>query len=182
MSEVLTEILKADPSFDKDSFLKLCEKDIIPNVLEVSWTENNPCRPKCSLSMYSWMYYVITGVICHWCRRWSEGSWRCWRTGVTRRYDIPHSLTHSFQTHTQALTLCLILVCCCVDVQSAGSPHTASKSPGSSVPLKNPGHWQYWRKLLDTYTNNKIKRSDIIKTFSVAGNLVKITKKKVRCS
>lgn len=35
MSEVLTEILKADPSFDKDSFLKLCERDIIPNILEV---------------------------------------------------------------------------------------------------------------------------------------------------
>uniref|UniRef100_A0A3Q3XBZ4 Mitochondrial import inner membrane translocase subunit TIM44 n=1 Tax=Mola mola TaxID=94237 RepID=A0A3Q3XBZ4_MOLML len=34
MSEVLTEILKADPSFDKDSFLKLCERDIIPNILE----------------------------------------------------------------------------------------------------------------------------------------------------
>lgn len=35
MSEVLTEILKVDPSFDKDSFLKLCERDIIPNILEV---------------------------------------------------------------------------------------------------------------------------------------------------
>lgn len=35
MSEVLTEILKVDPSFDKDSFLKLCESDIIPNILEV---------------------------------------------------------------------------------------------------------------------------------------------------
>ncbi|XP_024129149.1 mitochondrial import inner membrane translocase subunit TIM44 [Oryzias melastigma] len=34
MSEVLTEILKADPSFDKDSFLKQCKKDIIPNILE----------------------------------------------------------------------------------------------------------------------------------------------------
>ncbi|KAK2822225.1 hypothetical protein Q5P01_022290 [Channa striata] len=34
MSEVLTEILKADPKFDKDSFLKQCEKDIIPNILE----------------------------------------------------------------------------------------------------------------------------------------------------
>ncbi|KAK2835500.1 hypothetical protein Q5P01_015984 [Channa striata] len=34
MSEVLTEILKVDPSFDKDSFLKQCERDIIPNVLE----------------------------------------------------------------------------------------------------------------------------------------------------
>ncbi|KAJ1084808.1 hypothetical protein NDU88_004954 [Pleurodeles waltl] len=34
MSEVLTEILKADPSFDKDTFLKQCERDIIPNILE----------------------------------------------------------------------------------------------------------------------------------------------------
>lgn len=35
MSEVLTEILRADPSFDKDSFLRQCERDIIPNILEV---------------------------------------------------------------------------------------------------------------------------------------------------
>lgn len=34
MSEVLTEIVKVDPSFDKDAFLKMCEKDIIPNILE----------------------------------------------------------------------------------------------------------------------------------------------------
>ncbi|KAK3561970.1 hypothetical protein QTP86_019094, partial [Hemibagrus guttatus] len=34
MSEVLTEILKVDPNFDKDSFLNQCEKDIIPNILE----------------------------------------------------------------------------------------------------------------------------------------------------
>ncbi|XP_053738799.1 mitochondrial import inner membrane translocase subunit TIM44 [Synchiropus splendidus] len=34
MSEVLTEILKVDPSFDKDAFLKQCENDIIPNILE----------------------------------------------------------------------------------------------------------------------------------------------------
>lgn len=34
MSEVLTEILKVDPSFDKDAFLKQCERDIIPNILE----------------------------------------------------------------------------------------------------------------------------------------------------
>ncbi|KAI1882842.1 hypothetical protein AGOR_G00239070 [Albula goreensis] len=34
ISEVLTEILRADPNFDKDSFLKQCEHDIIPNVLE----------------------------------------------------------------------------------------------------------------------------------------------------
>lgn len=34
LSEVLTEIVKADPTFDKDTFLKQCEKDIIPNILE----------------------------------------------------------------------------------------------------------------------------------------------------
>ncbi|MBN3274048.1 TIM44 translocase, partial [Polyodon spathula] len=34
MSEVLTEILKVDPTFDKDVFLKQCEQDIIPNILE----------------------------------------------------------------------------------------------------------------------------------------------------
>ncbi|XP_064424546.1 mitochondrial import inner membrane translocase subunit TIM44 isoform X2 [Latimeria chalumnae] len=34
MSEVLTEILKVDPTFDKDQFLKQCERDIIPNILE----------------------------------------------------------------------------------------------------------------------------------------------------
>ncbi|XP_028297774.1 mitochondrial import inner membrane translocase subunit TIM44-like [Gouania willdenowi] len=34
MSEVLTEIVKKDPHFDKHLFLKKCEKDIIPNILE----------------------------------------------------------------------------------------------------------------------------------------------------
>ncbi|PIK43701.1 putative mitochondrial import inner membrane translocase subunit TIM44 [Apostichopus japonicus] len=34
MSEVLTEILKIDPSFNKESFLKMCEHEIIPNILE----------------------------------------------------------------------------------------------------------------------------------------------------
>ncbi|XP_070788033.1 mitochondrial import inner membrane translocase subunit TIM44 isoform X1 [Pituophis catenifer annectens] len=34
MSEVLTEILRVDPNFDKDQFLKQCQADIIPNVLE----------------------------------------------------------------------------------------------------------------------------------------------------
>lgn len=40
MSEVLTEIVKADPTFDKDSFLKQCERDIIPNILEVNIKES----------------------------------------------------------------------------------------------------------------------------------------------
>ncbi|KAL1131944.1 hypothetical protein AAG570_011555 [Ranatra chinensis] len=34
LSETLTEICKLDPSFDKGEFLKECEKDIIPNILE----------------------------------------------------------------------------------------------------------------------------------------------------
>lgn len=34
LSEVLTEICKMDPDFDKNEFLRMCETDIIPNVLE----------------------------------------------------------------------------------------------------------------------------------------------------
>ncbi|XP_050401166.1 mitochondrial import inner membrane translocase subunit TIM44 [Patella vulgata] len=34
MSEVLTEICKIDPSFEKERFVRMCEKEIIPNVLE----------------------------------------------------------------------------------------------------------------------------------------------------
>lgn len=36
MSEVLTEIVKADPTFDKEKFLEDVHNEIIPNVLEVS--------------------------------------------------------------------------------------------------------------------------------------------------
>lgn len=35
MSDVLTEICKVEPTFEKEVFLKMCEKEIIPNVLEV---------------------------------------------------------------------------------------------------------------------------------------------------
>ncbi|XP_043235010.1 mitochondrial import inner membrane translocase subunit TIM44-like isoform X2 [Amphibalanus amphitrite] len=34
LSEVLTEICKMDPTFEKDAFLRDCEHDIIPNILE----------------------------------------------------------------------------------------------------------------------------------------------------
>jgi len=34
MSEALTEIIQLDPSFDKEKFLRDCEQDIIPNILE----------------------------------------------------------------------------------------------------------------------------------------------------
>ena len=36
MSEVLTEIVKADPTFDKETFIKEVQFEIIPNILEVS--------------------------------------------------------------------------------------------------------------------------------------------------
>ena len=35
MSEVLTEICKCDPNFDKENFIRMCEREIIPNILEV---------------------------------------------------------------------------------------------------------------------------------------------------
>lgn len=34
VSEVLTEIAKVDPSFDKHEWLRFCEKEVIPNILE----------------------------------------------------------------------------------------------------------------------------------------------------
>jgi len=34
LSETLTEIVKMDPTFEKEQFLKECETDIIPNILE----------------------------------------------------------------------------------------------------------------------------------------------------
>ena len=34
LSATLTEIVKIDPTFEREAFLKECETDIIPNVLE----------------------------------------------------------------------------------------------------------------------------------------------------
>lgn len=42
MSEVLTEILRVDPGFDKERFLQQCENDIIPNILEVGAQPRRP--------------------------------------------------------------------------------------------------------------------------------------------
>jgi len=36
MSEVLTEVVRMDPTFDKEDFIKLCRFDVIPNILEVN--------------------------------------------------------------------------------------------------------------------------------------------------
>jgi len=34
LSEALTEINQLDPTFDKEKFLRECEQEIIPNILE----------------------------------------------------------------------------------------------------------------------------------------------------
>jgi import inner membrane translocase subunit TIM44 len=34
LSETLTEILQLDPQFEKEAFLRECEQEIIPNILE----------------------------------------------------------------------------------------------------------------------------------------------------
>lgn len=35
MSEVLTEVCKMDPDFEPDKFVRWCQYDVIPNLLEV---------------------------------------------------------------------------------------------------------------------------------------------------
>lgn len=126
MSEVLTEILKVDPSFDKDTFLKLCEKDIIPNILEVCGSSLAPACICCKcLFIFAtrqwrdlflqaqsvWLFYCCNRLLLRACvcvslrRQWSKGSWRCWRTGAMKRYI--HPFTHwcsaftddTFHTH-----------------------------------------------------------------------------------
>uniref|UniRef100_A0A8C5AK25 Mitochondrial import inner membrane translocase subunit TIM44 n=1 Tax=Gadus morhua TaxID=8049 RepID=A0A8C5AK25_GADMO len=60
MSEVLTEILKIDPAFDKDSFLRQCERDIIPNILEAMIRgELEVLRDWCYEATYSQLAHPI---------------------------------------------------------------------------------------------------------------------------
>ena len=42
-AKTMAEISRIDPQFNKDSFLKECEFEIIPSVLEVSYSEHCPC-------------------------------------------------------------------------------------------------------------------------------------------
>ncbi len=39
MAQTLAEITKIDRNFNKDNFIKECEREIIPTVLEVSFIE-----------------------------------------------------------------------------------------------------------------------------------------------
>ncbi|XP_066513151.1 mitochondrial import inner membrane translocase subunit TIM44-like isoform X1 [Hoplias malabaricus] len=64
MSEVLTEILKADPNFDKDSFLRQCERDIIPNILEaIMRGELDVLKDWCYEATYSQLAHPIKQAI-----------------------------------------------------------------------------------------------------------------------
>ncbi|XP_060039977.1 mitochondrial import inner membrane translocase subunit TIM44 isoform X2 [Erinaceus europaeus] len=60
MSEVLTEILRVDPAFDKDRFLRQCENDIIPNILEAMICgELDILRDWCYEATYSQLAHPI---------------------------------------------------------------------------------------------------------------------------
>ncbi|XP_038628592.1 mitochondrial import inner membrane translocase subunit TIM44 [Tachyglossus aculeatus] len=60
MSEVLTEILKVDPAFDKDHFLRQCKDDIIPNILEAMIAgELDILRDWCYEATYSQLAHPI---------------------------------------------------------------------------------------------------------------------------
>ncbi|KAL7851163.1 hypothetical protein AOLI_G00215190 [Acnodon oligacanthus] len=64
MSEVLTEILRADPNFDKDSFLRQCENDIIPNILEaIMRGELEVLKDWCYEATYSQLAHPIKQAI-----------------------------------------------------------------------------------------------------------------------
>ncbi|XP_014742634.1 PREDICTED: mitochondrial import inner membrane translocase subunit TIM44 [Sturnus vulgaris] len=74
MSEVLTEILRVDPSFDKDRFLKQCERDIIPNVLEALSSDRCPDPPRMGGPALAGMSPAVSigtgtsefpGIVCH---------------------------------------------------------------------------------------------------------------------
>jgi len=56
MSETLTEIMQLDPTFDKDRFLKECEQDIIPNILE------SICRSELEV-LEDWCYEAAYAVM-----------------------------------------------------------------------------------------------------------------------
>ncbi|GAB5567644.1 mitochondrial import inner membrane translocase subunit TIM44 [Prionailurus iriomotensis] len=75
MSEVLTEILRVDPAFDKERFLQQCESDIIPNVLEplgcsAPATTPHPPAPKAMISgeleiLKDWCYEATYSQLAH---------------------------------------------------------------------------------------------------------------------
>ncbi|XP_072525365.1 mitochondrial import inner membrane translocase subunit TIM44-like [Salminus brasiliensis] len=64
MSEALTEIIRADPTFDKDSFLRQCERDIIPNILEaIMRGDLEVLKDWCYESTYSQLAHPIKQAV-----------------------------------------------------------------------------------------------------------------------
>ena len=57
LSETLTEILQLDPSFEKEAFLRECEQEIIPNILEAV------CRSELEVMANFHLYYGASTVI-----------------------------------------------------------------------------------------------------------------------
>jgi len=53
LSETLTEICKLDPNFDKVQFLKDCETDFIPNILEAMVSIFLSTRVRKSIGLYA---------------------------------------------------------------------------------------------------------------------------------
>eukprot|EP01135_Chromosphaera_perkinsii_P006763 Nk52_evm11s578 gene=Nk52_evmTU11s578 len=83
MAEVLSEVMKIDPTFTKDNFLALCERDIIPTILE-AYNINDMeiledwCTPPC--------FSVISANIEH---QKSQGLTKDCKILDIRHVDIP---------------------------------------------------------------------------------------------
>lgn len=60
LSETMTELVKLDASFDKDQFLRACEVDIIPNILEsISQGDLDILRDWCHDAPYRCVFLIL---------------------------------------------------------------------------------------------------------------------------
>ena len=71
LSATLTEIVKIDPTFEREAFLKECETDIIPNVLEAM------TRGDLEILEDWWVHRFFPGILSH---------------EVSRCYEAPFNL------------------------------------------------------------------------------------------
>lgn len=156
MSEVLTEILKVDPSFDKDAFLKQCERDIIPNILEVRWALNVTDLIMSKVNVLEWTE-TINRCVCD--RRFVVFLQAMIRGELEVLKDWCYEAVRS-STQTQMLAdlhlLCHdFIFCLFADVQSARSSRSTGQSHGTPVPLQDSGHRQHRRKQIKTFMRPK---------------------------
>ncbi|XP_057566150.1 mitochondrial import inner membrane translocase subunit TIM44 isoform X2 [Hippopotamus amphibius kiboko] len=127
MSEVLTEILRVDPAFDKDRFLQQCENDIIPNVLEA----------------------MISGeldILKDWCYEADPQTQT--QTDIDRfpprgRAARPDEARLLPGVGALGPGPRAALGCVAADLQPASSPDPAGQGAGPPVPLPHPGHRQH---------------------------------------